>query len=58
MEFNFKPEIKWDYFMGPLLCCNTGNLHLLTKLEILYLKLGFTNLEKLNKKYSTDDQKG
>lgn len=53
-----QPIIQWNHDDGPLLICKDGTPHHLTKLECLYLRLGFTNIHKLDSKYNSQPQKG
>ena len=53
-----EPHIKWNHIDGPLLCCRDGTLHWLTKLERLWLRMGFTNITQLDEKYCQKPQKG
>ena len=53
-----KPIIDWDYIAGPLLICRDGSLHLLTTIERLWLRMGFTNINQLDEKYCQEPQKG
>lgn len=48
-----KPWIDHDDPGGPLLHCNDGKPHWLSLWDRLGLKLGFTDINKLNDKYST-----
>lgn len=53
-----KPFIQWDHIDGPLLHCRNGSLHWLTKVERLWLRMGFTNINQLDDKYCDEDQRG
>jgi hypothetical protein len=53
-----KPHINWNHIDGPLLTCRDGTPHWLTLQEILWMKLGFTNIDQLNDKHSHEDCKG
>jgi hypothetical protein len=53
-----KPHIDWNRLDGPLLICKDGTLHWLTQKERLWMKLGFTNIDRLNNKHSREDCKG
>ena len=51
-------HIQWNHVDGPLLCCSDGTLHWLTKLECLWLRLGFTSMNQLDSKYIHKPQRG
>ena len=53
-----QPHIKWNHIDGPMLCCRDGTLHWLTKLERLWLRMGFINIAQLDEKYCQKSQKG
>ncbi len=55
---NSKPHIQWNHIDGPLLYCRDGTLHWLTKLERLWLRMGFTNINQLDEKYCQEPQRG
>jgi hypothetical protein len=44
---------------GPALLCSDGvTIHILTKVELLYLRLGFTSIKLLDAKYDTTPTQG
>lgn len=47
-----EPYIKWKHTDGPVLTCSDGSMHYLTWIEQLQFKFRFTNIEKLNRKYT------
>jgi hypothetical protein len=53
-----KPHIKWHHVDGPLLICRDGTPHWITKTELLWLRMGFMNINTLDEKYCKEDQKG
>ena len=55
---NAEPFIKWNHVDGPMLVCRDGTCHFLTKLELLWLRFGFTNLEQLDSKHNREPQRG
>jgi hypothetical protein len=46
-----KPWIKWNHIDGPLLVCRDGTPHWLTLWERLLLRIGLTDVVKLDKKH-------
>lgn len=52
------PYINWTHDNGPLLICSDGTKHLLTKVESLWMKIGFTNLDQLNEQYNNEPTRG
>ena len=55
---NSKPEIQWNHIDGPLLHCRDGTLHWLGRVEVIWLYLGFTNINQLDNKYCMEPQRG
>lgn len=53
-----KPHIQWDHVDGPLLVCRDGTHHWLTKVEKLWLRMGFTNINQLDNNYCHEPQQG
>lgn len=53
-----EPHIQWNHIDGPLLFCRDGTPHWLTITERLWLRMGFTNINQLDKKYCKHDQRG
>lgn len=53
-----QPHIQWNHIDGPLLNCRDDTMHWLTKAEQLWLKMGFTNINKLDDKYCKEPQRG
>ncbi len=47
-----EPYIKWKHIDGPMLTCSDGSMYWLTWFEQFQFKFGFTNIEKLNRKYT------
>ena len=50
--------INRKHIDGPLLVCSDGTLHWLTLFERILFAAGFTNVEKLNVKYSSIKSQG
>lgn len=59
IEEEREPHIQWSHIDGPLLHCRDGSLHWLTLLERLWLRIGITTIDQLDKKYmQSEPQKG
>jgi hypothetical protein len=54
IDSKIDPYIQWNHIDGPVLVCENGSMHWLTYIERLLMFLGFTNVAKLNRKYSKD----
>lgn len=52
-----EPYIQWNHIDRPLLICRDGTLHWLTKIERLWLRMGFTNINQLDEKYCKESQR-
>lgn len=52
-----KPHINWKHVDGPLLCCRDGTPHWLTMQERIWMRLGLTNIEQLDRRYGHYDCK-
>ena len=57
-EPDAKPYIQWSHEDGPLLVCADGTPHRLTKQERLWLRLGLTTIEILDKTHNSEPCKG
>lgn len=46
-----KPSISWKHVDGPMLICRDGTIHWLTIWERLQFRLGFIDIDYLDKKH-------
>jgi hypothetical protein len=53
-----RPYIQHNHIDGAVLYCHDGAMHWLTTQEKIWLKFGFTTIEKLDQKYCYDDCRG
>lgn len=51
-----EPHINWYHVDGPLLICSDGTPHWLTIVESFLIKVGFTDIKKLDEKYKIESE--